>query len=139
MTTLLDGNVLVALVVTDHVHHQSAEQWWVGRADTKFATSPITQGTLLRLMMRSGCDAALAYQSLSGLTTRGDHEFWADDQPYVASTLRGVLGHRQVTDAYLADLARSRHGSVATFDAGFAATHPDVAELIATSQHPARA
>ncbi len=27
MTTLLDANVLVALVVADHVHHDPAEDW----------------------------------------------------------------------------------------------------------------
>jgi uncharacterized protein len=38
-----------------------------------------------------------------------------------------VLGHRQVTDAYLAALARHHHGKLATFDKGLAALHSDVA------------
>ncbi|MGH9244712.1 MAG: hypothetical protein ACRD29_10420 [Acidimicrobiales bacterium] len=28
MTTLLDGKVLVALTVADHVHHDAAESWF---------------------------------------------------------------------------------------------------------------
>lgn len=28
MTTLLDANVLVALPVVDHVHHDSADEFW---------------------------------------------------------------------------------------------------------------
>jgi hypothetical protein len=44
--------------------------------------------------------------------------------------LTSVRGHRQVTDAYLASLAAHYHGYVATFDKGFAATHPDLAVLI---------
>jgi predicted nucleic acid-binding protein len=42
----------------------------------------------------------------------------------------GVIGHRQVTDAYLAQLARANHGRLATFDRGLAALHTDIAELI---------
>jgi predicted nucleic acid-binding protein len=44
----------------------------------------------------------------------------------------GVIGHRQVTDAYLAALARQRGGRLATFDAGLAQLHPDVAQLVPT-------
>ena len=46
--------------------------------------------------------------------------------------LKGVVGHRQVTDAYLAQHARRRNSKIATFDEGMAALHPDVAELIPT-------
>ncbi|MGH3319762.1 MAG: hypothetical protein ACRDN9_06190 [Streptosporangiaceae bacterium] len=41
-----------------------------------------------------------------------------------------MVGHRQVTDAYLAQLARTQGRAFATFDKGLAAAHPDVAELI---------
>jgi hypothetical protein len=44
--------------------------------------------------------------------------------------MQGVIGHRQVTDAYLAQLARVNAGRLATFDAGIAALHRDVADLI---------
>lgn len=52
MTCLLDGNLLVAMVVADHVHHGTANEWF-GRSRA-FATCPITQGTLLRLLIREG-------------------------------------------------------------------------------------
>lgn len=41
MTTLLDANVLIALVVADHVHHDPAEVWLAGSPGL-FATCPIT-------------------------------------------------------------------------------------------------
>ncbi len=44
----------------------------------------------------------------------------------------GVVGHRQVTDAYLAQLARIRNGQLATLDSGLAHLHSDVAVLIPT-------
>lgn len=42
----------------------------------------------------------------------------------------GVIGHRQVTDAHLAALARHHGGRVAILDRGFAALHDDVVDLI---------
>jgi uncharacterized protein len=41
-----------------------------------------------------------------------------------------VIGHRQVIDAYLAEVARSRDGRLTTFDQGLASAHADVAALV---------
>jgi hypothetical protein len=60
------------------------------------------------------------------------HDFWSDDVSYLDVRLEGVVGHRQVTDAYLAGLARGRGGRLATFDGGLAALHPDVAVRVPT-------
>ena len=49
MSVLLDANVLVALLVDDHVHHTAAEDWFSGLTEN-FATCPVTQGSLLRLL-----------------------------------------------------------------------------------------
>ena len=46
---------------------------------------------------------------------------------------RGIIGHRQVTDAYLAQLARARGSRLATFDQAMAKLHDDVADLIPDS------
>jgi uncharacterized protein len=32
MTALLDANMLIALVVSDHVHYESAERWFAATA-----------------------------------------------------------------------------------------------------------
>ena len=53
MTVLLDANVLIALLVDDHVHHGAVENWFVGMSGN-FATCPITQGSLMRLLIREG-------------------------------------------------------------------------------------
>ncbi|GFG85164.1 PIN domain-containing protein [Mycolicibacter algericus] len=60
------------------------------------------------------------------------HEFWPDSLSFADVTLTGVIGHRQVTDAYLAQLARAHNGRLATFDRGLAELHSDVAELLST-------
>ncbi|MGY1709513.1 hypothetical protein ACI8AC_08390 [Geodermatophilus sp. SYSU D00758] len=41
-----------------------------------------------------------------------------------------MVGHKQVTDAYLAGLARSRDGRLATLDRTLAALHDDAAVLL---------
>lgn len=127
-THLLDGNVLVALVVPDHVHHDAAREWFQGAAH--FATCPTVQGTLLRMLLRSGTGIATAHDALAAVLAHPAHRQWLDDLTYAEVDLSHVFGHRQVTDAYLAALARSRGGRIATFDRGLAAAAPDVADLI---------
>ncbi|MDN5931717.1 MAG: PIN domain-containing protein [Pseudonocardia sp.] len=131
MTALLDGNVLIALVLDEHVHHDPALTWFDGVA--RFATCPITQGTLVRTLLRLEDRATDAVATIESLTSDDRHEFWPDDLAYTAVRMAGVTGHRQVTDAYLAGLARARGDRLATFDKGLAALHPDVADLVPTS------
>lgn len=129
MTTLLDANVLIALTVTDHVHHDLVEQWFVEGADA-FATCPLTEGALVRFLLRTGTTAADAVDVVRGLHDADAHEFWPDTLTYAEVEMRGVVGHKQVTDAYLAGLTRARGGRLATLDAGLAALQEDVAMLL---------
>ena len=131
MTTLLDANVLIALVVSDHVHHDAAESWFAG-LDDSFATCPITQGSLVRLLIRQGQNAEDARAVVIALTHSPRHEFWPDSVSFADFELQGVIGHRQVTDGYLARLARANRGRLATFDRGLVSLHPDIAELVPT-------
>jgi toxin-antitoxin system PIN domain toxin len=129
MSVLLDPNVLIALVVADHVHHSAAESWFA-ELDGGFATCPITQCSLVRLLVRTGQEPVSAVATLNAVTAHSRHEFWEDSLPYGQVPMKGVLGHRQVTDAYLAQLARGRSGRLATFDDGLAQAHHDVVELV---------
>lgn len=130
-THLLDGNVLVALTDAAHVHHAAAVGWFRG-GHTPFATCPITQGTLLRMLLRHGAVATpgAAGEVLSRLCAHPRHRFWADDLDYAEVSWHGVLGHRQVTDAYLAALARAKGGRLVSFDKGLAAVQGEVVELL---------
>lgn len=132
MTVLFDGNVLVALTFPAHVHHEVLHAWWMSQSARGFATCPITQGTLLRLALREGATSRQALGLLSGVCAQPGHEFWPDDLSYEAVSVAGVVGHRQVTDAYLAALARARRARLVTLDRGLAAMHADVADLVAT-------
>lgn len=132
-TALLDGNVLAALTMPEHVHHARSHAWFdVHAAAPKatFATCPSVQGTLLRLLLREGVPSAAAVSHLTALVGHPRHEQWLDDISYLDVDLSAVLGHRQVTDAYLAQLARVRGGRLVTMDKGLAQAAPDVVELL---------
>ena len=129
MTALLDANVLIALVVAEHVHHDAAAEWF-SASDAAFATCPITQGSLVRFLLRTGQPAATARDVVSAVESVDRHEFWSDSVSFADVEFGGVVGHRQVTDAYLAQLARIRNGQLATLDSGLAHLHSDIALLI---------
>jgi toxin-antitoxin system PIN domain toxin len=133
MKWLLDANVLIALVNVSHVGHDRARRWFVALRPA-FATCPITQGALVRHYFRdaTGADGGGALRLIAGIEAMDDHEFWPDDASYGEIDYRGVLGHRQVTDAYLAGLARKHGARLATMDVALAALHDDVAELLPT-------
>lgn len=131
MAHLLDANVLIALGDRDHVHHVPTRRWFYARDDAAFATCPITQGALIRVLLQYGKRSiGQVLDILQGFASHPAHQFWPDDLDYASARWDGVLGHRQVTDAYLAALARQHGGRLATLDRGLAALHDDVAELI---------
>ena len=131
MTHLLDSNVLVALAVADHVHHGAAADWWQN-TDSRFASCPITQGSLVRLLVRQGLGADDALRVLGLLTSHARHVFWPDSIGYDEVDMSHVLGHQQVTDSYLVALVRRQRAQLATFDRGLAQQADDVVTLLAT-------
>ena len=126
---LADGNVLVALTVVEHIHHAVAINWFE-TTEPDLATCPITEGTLLRFLLREGRSAVDSIAVLEAIRVHVWHRFWPDSIPYEGSHLIGVLGHRQVTDAYLVALAGLHGGRIVTFDRGLAALHGDSAFLL---------
>ena len=133
VTRLLDANVLIALFAGDHVQHTVARNWFVA-LHGEFATCPVVEGALTRWIVRISEHDGMydAQRELNKLAADPRHRFWPDDLPYAQVRPHGVLGHRQVTDAYLAALARRHNGRLVTLDRGLAALHDDVAELIPT-------
>jgi predicted nucleic acid-binding protein len=65
-----------------------------------------------------------------GLEVRLGLQFWPDNASYHDIPVAGIISHRQVTDAYLAHLARSYSARLATFDQALAKLHADVVDLI---------
>lgn len=119
---LADANVLIALSVAEHVHHQQTHEWFSSWS-ANLATCPITEGALVRFLVRERTPMPNITQVLAALHGASWHEFWPDDVPYGGDMLAGVIGHRQVTDAYLVALAASRQAPLVTLDRGLAAMH----------------
>ena len=125
MTTfLLDVNVLIALIDPAHVQHEPAHEWFARVGSQSFATCPITENGLLRIVghpkyPNSPGAPGLAASLLAALRALPGHTFWADtisvaDQQFV-NTSR-LSNHAQVTDSYLLALARAHNGRLASMD-----------------------
>jgi len=121
---LLDVNVLIALLDAAHIHHQRASQWLEQSLHHGWASCPLTQNGCLRIMAQPAYPQALPLaavaQRLGQAAATPAHLFIADDYSLLdADSLHWpqLLGHRQVTDAYLLGLA-VRHGCrFVSFDA----------------------
>lgn len=135
---LVDATVLIALLVPDHQHHSAAESWMDGLEDADLiASDPAVEGALTRYAVRIGHSAAQVQRTLRRVHEIARWRFWPDDLPYADSDLSTVRGHRQVTNSYLASLARHHGGRLVTFDQALAARFPDVVDLIG-SGHPGK-
>jgi toxin-antitoxin system PIN domain toxin len=132
VTWLLDGNALVALCIDSHVHHDRVHRWFATLGRDRFATCVLTQGTLLRVHMRTAADgrAVAAWQALELVSAHPKHEWWNDALSFLEVPHRHLQGSGQVTDAWLAQAARERRGRLATLDAALASLHGDVAVLL---------
>jgi uncharacterized protein len=125
MRALLDVNVLVALLDSDHSLHATAMTWFAKHAHIGWATCPITQNGCLRIMSHSSytnpVSISLVAERLQAATSNAVHKFWADDISALDPTaidLSRVHGPKQLTDVYLLALAVHHKGRLVTFDRG---------------------
>jgi len=123
---LLDANLLIALTHSAHIHHAEAHTWFASHPKRRWATCALTQLAFVRLtsnpkVVGSEIAPAEATQALATMTGQATHDYWADaPAPLTLATLRSaaLVGHRQVTDAYLLGLAALRQQRLATLDRG---------------------
>ena len=120
---LLDVNVLVALMDADHEAHEVAHAWIDAAQPGGWATCAITQNGLVRVLSQprypNAIPAAHALRMLERAVAAPNHVFWPCDLG-LADGIAGdrLIGHRQITDAYLLALAVQRGGALPSFDAG---------------------
>jgi toxin-antitoxin system PIN domain toxin len=134
---LLDTNLLIALLWPSHERHAAAVKWFARHRGHGWATCAVTQTGFVRIVSnpafsRDAVQPREATQVLAANTAARDHAFWADELPFAdAVAFAGVrlIGHQQVTDAYLLGLAIHRGGVLATLDQRIEAlTAPKAAE-----------
>jgi uncharacterized protein len=120
---LLDVNVLLALLDSDHVDHDRAREWLEFEIGGGWASCAITQNGFVRIISQprypSPISPGTAIELLERACNTEHHAFWPceisvlDCQVVNSSRLHGP---RQVTDAYLLALATKREGRLVTFD-----------------------
>ena len=125
---LLDANVLIALVVAEHEHHDRAGRWLA--SVPTFAVCPVVEGALVRFVLRMGESPTTAAALLDRISAHPGCRFWPDDISYKDVALSDLQGHRQVTDVYLSELAAAHGGKLATFDRALAALRPETTLVI---------
>jgi uncharacterized protein len=123
--TLLDVNVLVALLDAGHLHHAEATRWMVAHQRHGWASCPLTQNGCLRILSLPSYPnpqpISHVAERLTQAAASATHEFWPDSLSLLdAGRIRWshVLSSRQVTDTYLLALAVAHHGRLVTFDRG---------------------
>jgi hypothetical protein len=123
MRSLLDVNVVVALLDRDHIHHRSARSWLEREIHHGWASCAITQNGVVRVMSQprypNSVTTAEAADLLTAATRSAHHAYWSCDVSLIDPVVvdRSFLhGPRQVTDVYLLALATSKSGRFVSFD-----------------------
>lgn len=125
MRALLDVNILLALLDSDHIDHERAMSWLEENIDQGWSSCAITQNGFIRIISQprypNPVTPAVAVSRLQQATNTPHHEFWACEvsmlDPDWIEHAR-ILRHAQITDAYLLALAASHGGRFVTFDKG---------------------
>ncbi len=125
MRALFDVNVLIAILDEQHIHHLAAHEWWAPNRSAGWATCPLTENGMARVMSQSTyknpVTSSFAVDLLAVQIAKTDHRFWPDDlslrdQDWIDPG--GILGPNQITDVYLLALAVKNGGRLVTFDRG---------------------
>lgn len=121
---LLDVNVLIALIDPLHPHHMRAHDWFQSHAQNAWATCPITENGVIRIVghpryPNTPGRPSIVAAMVGKLRSLPGHVFWPDavsllDVAHVDASR--LLVPAQLTDTYLLALAASKKGFLATFD-----------------------
>ena len=121
---LLDVNVLIALIDPRHVHHEPSHSWFQAHGCDGWATCPLTQNALLRILgnpryPNSPGGPLVVMPLLQELLAHPAHVFWPDALSWDAAGIfeaEALLHHGQITDTYLLGMAVHHQGRLVSFD-----------------------
>lgn len=128
MSSLLDANALIALCWPTHEHHLQMRAWFKQHARQGWATTAFTQAAFVRIVsQRVFAGRAIAIAEVAELLLRNTahpkHVLVPLDFGFadvMAVCTGGLLGHRQITDAWLLTAAVRGGMRLVTFDTGIA-------------------
>jgi toxin-antitoxin system PIN domain toxin len=125
LRALFDVNVLIALLDEQHVHHWVAHEWWGANRSAGWATCPLTENGMARIMSlptyKNPVTTTFAIDLLTEQIEKTDHVFWPDDLSLRDSERIDpgrILGPSQITDVYLLALSVKNGGRLVTLDRG---------------------
>jgi uncharacterized protein len=121
---LLDANALIALLWPAHLHHHQARSWFTATRASGWCTCALTQAAFVRVVSQPAfrsppVSVGDAARLLSANLVAADHRFLPIDVTLLdvlAHCTGGVVGHRQITDAWLITVAHKHGARLATFD-----------------------
>jgi uncharacterized protein len=120
---LLDVNVLIALLDSDHVDHRRAVAWFTTEVGSGWASCALTQNGFIRIISQPRYPSPIpierAVDRLAEACADSAHEFWPCSLSLLdrrSVTPSRMHGSAQVTDAYLLALAVEHGGRFVTFD-----------------------
>ena len=134
----------IALAWPSHIHHQQAHTWFTANTSSGWATCPFIQCGFVRLssnvrIIPEAVSPQQAIALLKKIVDRPHHTFWPDSISIAsAETIPTdlLVGHRQVTEAYLLGLTIHHQGRLATLDRSIVhllpvdSPHKDAVEII---------
>jgi toxin-antitoxin system PIN domain toxin len=124
--SLLDVSVLVALFWSSHASHHKAQEWFERHDRASWATCPVTESAFVRIVSnpsfsKSSTTVQEATELLAENLDHPEHQYWPADVDYftaIKPIADRIVGHQQVSDAYLLGLAIHHGGSLVTMDRG---------------------
>lgn len=137
---LLDVNVLLALLDSDHVDHVFAREWLHSEITAGWASCSVTQNGFVRIVSQarypSPVAPAQAIARLAAASTSAHHQFLASSVSILESGTVNptkILSSRHVTDVFLLALATAHNSRLVTFDRSIplsAVKHASPANLV---------
>ncbi len=126
MSHLLDANALIALGWPTHEHHLSMVRWFRQHSRAGWATTAFTQSAFVRIVSQPAfAGRSIAIGEAAELLLRNvahpKHRLVETNFGFadvLAVCTGGILGHRQVTDAWLLTAAIRSGMKLLTFDTG---------------------
>jgi toxin-antitoxin system PIN domain toxin len=130
---LLDVNVLIAAFWPTHQAHDRVQHWLARHAREGWATCPLTESAFVRIISNPGFSpnaltVADALDLLRANLAHASHCFWENDIPFLRSIEpfeERLLGHQQISDAYLLGLVIHKRGKLATLDRAISSLLPE--------------
>lgn len=125
MRSLLDVNFVIALLDPDHIFQGKAHQWWSINRDSGWASCPLTENGVVRIMSAPGYSGKMRFTPndmigrVRDFIDKSDHEFWPDEISLLDEKIFAadrIHTPKQITDLYLLALATKHHGQLVTFE-----------------------